>query len=50
MRNLLNELDVEVEEQNRVEGFRGMSLKMDFNIKDEDLTNALMITYAIELI
>ena len=49
-KNLLNESDIEVEEQNLLQTFRGASIEMEFTLDDEDLVNASIIAYTIDLI
>ena len=48
--NLLQESEMEVEEQDSLEGFKGVSIEMEFKLDHEDLANASIIAYTIELI
>ena len=47
---LLQEYDMDIDERNYFEGFRGVSIEMHFSLEDEKWAKASIIEYTIELI
>jgi len=46
----VNDSDMDVEEQDYLEEFRGVSIKMEFILEDKEFVYSSMIAYTIELI